>query len=238
MRYYLISILIHTLLIAGFFAAVFHEKTINPQIKSIPVTVVSLHASSHEDILENPTPIRDESEKKFSEAKIMKSPEKKSETSTSKNISKPSSKNLNTRKNTEVKKENISETLNSTQNSDESSAISSSQNESLLISTPSGKIGISQNISGLDYQILNSPEPSYPAQARKVRVKEEILIKTRFLVGLDGRVEGVEILSGTDKLGFRNEVQKALKLWRFKPIIYKGENIKLYFYKDFTFQAK
>lgn len=97
------------------------------------------------------------------------------------------------------------------------------------------RIAKNQNIDGLSYTILKSPNPNYPPQARKVRISEEVIIKTRFLVGLNGKVENIEILEGIENYGFRNEVTRTLRQWQFSPVLYEGENIRIYFYKDFIF---
>lgn len=117
--------------------------------------------------------------------------------------------------------------------------ISTSLDSENFIKGNSGeKIAKSQNIDGLSYILLKAPNPNYPSQARKVRISEDIVIKTKFLVGFNGRVENIEILEGTESHGFRNEVTRTLRQWQFSPISYKDENIKLYFYKDFIFNTK
>ena len=74
--------------------------------------------------------------------------------------------------------------------------------------------------------------------AKKANFTKEVVIKTKFLVGLNGRVEEVIFLDNFTSYGFRKEVEKALKQWEFAPIIYQGHNIKMYFYKDFRFNVK
>lgn len=58
------------------------------------------------------------------------------------------------------------------------------------------------------------------------------------MAGLNGKVEEIILLDNFTSYGFRKEVEKALKKWEFDPIIYHGEKIKLYFYKDFRFNVK
>ncbi|MEX0424730.1 energy transducer TonB [Providencia rettgeri] len=64
-----------------------------------------------------------------------------------------------------------------------------------------------------------------------------VKVQIRLLVGLDGQIESVEILNNKiPDLGFREEAVKAIKKMAFKPIIYQGQNIKMYFKKTVIFQ--
>lgn len=91
---------------------------------------------------------------------------------------------------------------------------------------------------GIDFEILYQVDPNYPKQAEMIRYKNTVTIGTKFLVGLDGKIEKIEILKPFEKFGFDKEVTSALKKWKFKPIFYEGKNIKVYFYKDFIFTPK
>lgn len=97
------------------------------------------------------------------------------------------------------------------------------------------KILKNQNIKGVEYKILNAPAPNYPSIAKKFNLGK-VPINARFLVGKTGSVEKIEILSGRSDLGFKQEIEKALKQWKFTPVTYKDEVIKLYFYKEFIFE--
>lgn len=100
------------------------------------------------------------------------------------------------------------------------------------------KIAKNQNISGLSYKIIKEINPNYPIQAKKIGIKETVIIKVKFLVGLNGQIEKIEFIDSINKFGFKESVEKALEQWKFEPINYKGENIKIYFYKDFTFKVE
>ncbi|GAB1439949.1 hypothetical protein MASR2M36_27290 [Providencia sp.] len=64
-----------------------------------------------------------------------------------------------------------------------------------------------------------------------------VKVQIRLLVGLDGQIESIEILnSKTPDLGFKEEAVKSIKKMAFKPIIYRGQNIKIYFKKTIIFQ--
>lgn len=91
---------------------------------------------------------------------------------------------------------------------------------------------------GIQYKILKQIDPDYPIQAEKVRYKQKVIVSARFLVGLNGEIEKIDIVKSHQKFGFDSEVKKALKQWKFKPIYYKNKNIKVYFTKDFIFEPK
>lgn len=99
-------------------------------------------------------------------------------------------------------------------------------------------IGDQKSSQGIGYRIKREVDPIYPQMAKKVGFKDEVVIQTKFLVGLDGKVEEIIFLNDFNKYGFQKEVEKALRKWEFEPIIYHGKNIKMYFYKDFRFNVK
>ena len=81
-------------------------------------------------------------------------------------------------------------------------------------------------------------EPDYPSQAESIGYDQRVSVKVKFLVGLKGNVENIQIIKSHKKLGFDDEVMKAIKKWRFKPIYYAGKNIKVYFVKEFHFNPQ
>ena len=99
-------------------------------------------------------------------------------------------------------------------------------------------IGDEKISQGIGYKIIREVDPIYPEMAKKINFKDEVIIQTKFLVGLNGKIEEIIFLDNFTKYGFHKEVEKALKKWEFEPIIYHGKNIKMYFYKDFRFNVK
>lgn len=99
-------------------------------------------------------------------------------------------------------------------------------------------IGDQKSNQGIGYKIKREVDPNYPMMAKKIGFKDEVVIKIKFLVGLNGKVEEIIFLNDYTKYGFQKEVEKALKKWEFEPIVYKNKKIKMYFYKDFRFNVK
>ena len=132
------------------------------------------------------------------------------------------------------KKEAVKENTETKPQQNEADEILSSGNFSI------GKDGIftAASSDGIEYKILKQVEPDYPIQAEKIRYRKKVVVSARFLVGLNGTIEKIEITQSHKKFGFDSEVEKALKQWKFHPIFYKNKNIKVYFSKDFIFEPK
>lgn len=91
---------------------------------------------------------------------------------------------------------------------------------------------------GINFEIITQIDPNYPRQAEVIRYNKTVIVEARFLIGLDGRVEKIQILKSHEKFGFDKEVIQALKKWKFKPITYGGKKLKVYFIKEFIFKPK
>lgn len=91
---------------------------------------------------------------------------------------------------------------------------------------------------GINFEIITQVDPDYPRQAEIIRYNKSIIVEVRFLVNLNGNIEDIKILKSHEKFGFDKEVISALKKWKFKPIVYNGKNIKVYFNKEFIFNPK
>lgn len=92
--------------------------------------------------------------------------------------------------------------------------------------------------SRIDFKIIKQIDPNYPKQAEKLRYDKTVVIEVKFLVGLNGEVEKIEVLKSNKKFGFDKEVIQALNKWKFEPIVYRGKKIKVYFNKEFVFTPK
>lgn len=94
-----------------------------------------------------------------------------------------------------------------------------------------------QGAAGISYKIVTDATTKYPQEARSIGFNKIVKVKVRFLVGLDGTVETVEILNpDIPNLGFREAAMAAINAMRFQPIWYQGNNIKVYFRKTIVFQ--
>lgn len=90
---------------------------------------------------------------------------------------------------------------------------------------------------GITYKIITDAAPRYPKQARSIGFNNIVRVRVRFLVGLNGTVETVNVMSeNIPDLGFKASAISAIKTMKFQPIWYKGYNIKVFFVKTIIFQ--
>ncbi|MCR5176414.1 MAG: energy transducer TonB [Anaerovibrio sp.] len=89
---------------------------------------------------------------------------------------------------------------------------------------------------GISYQILRDVDVEYPDEARSIGYGDVVEVVARIMVGLDGNVESVTILSDPPNLGFSEAASEALYGMRFAPIYYQGVNIRVPFEKHVIFQ--
>lgn len=139
----------------------------------------------------------------------------------------------------EVTASYVSKSNESTKNSDSINTDFSSQQKTATISkelTSSNYIAKNQDIEGLNYKILVSSDPDYPILAKKANYKNTVIVKTRFLVNGEGKIEEIKFYDEEIKFGFHDEVEKSLKKWKFSPVKLNGEAAKMYFYKTFVFK--
>lgn len=68
---------------------------------------------------------------------------------------------------------------------------------------------------------LSQVYPRYPEDAR-VRAWEDVLV-VRYIVGKDGRVREVTIISAPERDTFVKPTLRAIRSWRFRPLIKDGE---------------
>ncbi len=139
----------------------------------------------------------------------------------------------------EVTASDVSKSNESTKNSDSINTDFSSQQKISTISkelTSGNYIVKNQDIEGLNYKILASSDPDYPILAKKANYKNTVIVKTRFLVNGEGKIEEIKFYDEEIKFGFLDEVEKSLKKWKFSPVKLNGVAAKMYFYKTFVFK--
>ena len=257
-KYILISLMLHLIILFGF--GVMQTTQLGedkPRNQVVPIAFVAKKTSENPggkvlDIQEKekqsskPPKSRVEKkqeEKKPKEKKVEKKFEKKEiESNIPSKDAKPVEKQAET---------TTSENTNSTDKGDNSSNTTSSSGGGSTNDTGSGDDGFGSNFisdgdgiyialssKGINYQIINEVEPDYPSQAESIGYSKQVKVTVKFLVGLKGDVEKVEITQSHKDLGFDVEVMKAIKKWRFKPIYHNGKNIKVYFVKTFVFNPQ
>ncbi len=96
-------------------------------------------------------------------------------------------------------------------------------------------IAINSNIDGINLTFKENPQPVYPKNFRRVRLRRGLVIETSFIINTSGKVENIKLLN-TNPKEFEEEVKKALELWSFEPIVYNGERIKVKVNKNFIFK--
>ena len=257
-KYILISLILHLIILFGF--GVMQTTQLGedkPRNQVVPIAFVAKKTSENPggkvlDIQEKekqsskppkPRVEKKQEEKKPKEKKVEKKFEKKEvESNIPSKDAKPVEKQAET---------TTSENTNSTDKGDNSSNTTSSSGGGSTNDTGSGDDGFGSNFisdgdgiyialssKGINYQIINEVEPDYPSQAESIGYSKQVKVTVKFLVGLKGDVEKVEITQSHKDLGFDVEVMKAIKKWRFKPIYHNGKNIKVYFVKTFVFDPQ
>lgn len=116
---------------------------------------------------------------------------------------------------------------------------SSVQNQNVIQSSQIGNYIVeNQNVKGLEYKILYSPEPEYPLIAKKAGYLKSVVIKVRILVDEEGKVTDIRFYDDNKKFGFHEEVEKTLRSWKFSPIKLNGQFVKMYFFKKIYYNMK
>lgn len=138
----------------------------------------------------------------------------------------------------EVKKENINKNKKSENKKDNSKEQENKNIENKDFTANSDGTYTAVTSKGINFEIIKEVSPNYPRQAEMAGYRKTVVVEAKFLVGTTGEVEDIKIIKSHEKFGFDKEVIQALKKWKFKPIIYKGKNIKVYFNKEFVFTPK
>ena len=250
-KYILISLVLHLIVLFGF--GVMQTTQLGkdePKNQVVPIAFVAKQISENpggkvldteETEKQSPEPPKPKvekkkEEKKTEEKKVEKKPEKKEiENNIPSKDTKPVEKQSET-----TTSENTSSTDKGENTSSDNSSSKGSGDDgfgSNFISDGDGSY-IALSSKGINYQIINEVEPDYPSQAESIGYSKQVKVTVKFLVGLKGNVEKVEITQSHKDLGFDVEVMKAIKKWRFKPIYHNGKNIKVYFVKTFVFDPQ
>ena len=73
----------------------------------------------------------------------------------------------------------------------------------------------------LPMRALSQVYPSYPEKARRQYIEDELIV--RYIIGKDGRVREVIVLSPPKNEIFTDATVRAIRSWRFRPLVKDGE---------------
>lgn len=68
------------------------------------------------------------------------------------------------------------------------------------------------------------PQPEFPARAREDSIEGWVTVS--YVIGRDGRVSNVAIVAAQPRNVFESAVRRAVRSWRFKPVIIDGEAVE------------
>jgi protein TonB len=89
-----------------------------------------------------------------------------------------------------------------------------------VVSEPDGRVHIARD-KKLPMVPLSQVYPSYPEDARMRAWEDELVV--RYVIGKDGRVKEVTIISAPQRPVFVDGTVRAIRTWRFKPMMKDGE---------------
>ena len=73
----------------------------------------------------------------------------------------------------------------------------------------------------LPMESVEQEYPHYPDDARKKRLEDQVVV--RYVIGTNGRVKEVTVISPPERALFVEVTLKAIRNWRFRPMIKDGE---------------
>lgn len=240
MRYFILALIVHGLL--------FLKLSINRVGKTNPPIKHSVAIEFHQ-IKASPTPVSTEIvapivEQPPKQEVVKEKPVEKKVVEKKEPIKKESLQPKKSVKKKIAKKEVVKQEIESTPVFETSSAPTEKTSGSSILS--GDKIlqnngdgtytALSNN--GIKYKIIKEIAPDYPKQAETIRYRKKVIVKAKFLVNEKGEVQNITIVQSHKKLGFDDAVISALKKWKFSPIYYNNEIIKVYFQKEFVFESK
>ena len=238
MRYFILALIVHGLLFLKL--SINRVGKTNPPIKhSVAIEFHQIKASPSPvtppaEIVEQP-PKQEVVKEKPVEKKVVekKEPIKKESLQPKKSVKKKAAKK-------EVVKQEIESTPvfeTSSAPTEKTSGSSILSGDKILQNNGDGTYTALSN-NGIKYKIIKEIAPDYPKQAETIRYRKKVIVKAKFLVNEKGEVQNITIVQSHKKLGFDDAVISALKKWKFSPIYYNNEIIKVYFQKEFVFESK
>lgn len=230
-KFYILSAILHGIVIFFLFGFAKDEELKFREKNTMIVSVKNRRAVSNNSNISSVK--QSEQKEEVQDEKVIPEEKPVEEEKTKEKVKKIIKKEEVKKKNLEAKKLDNKEQKNKSNKVKESYNEFEDQNRFLQ-----GEDGVFTAVSldGIEYEILKEVDPQYPIKARKIGYNGIGSVKVKFLVDIDGIVKEIKFISGESKFGFREEVEKALRKWKFKPIIYKGKIIKVHFEKEFKFK--
>ncbi|MGL5963712.1 MAG: energy transducer TonB [Fusobacteriaceae bacterium] len=235
--WFIISIVLHGILLLG---GIFHWRSYELTAKEIAVEKINMSFSVNKESKSQKNFFEKLEEKTKNKNKIEKKVEKKFDEKNLKKIKKieKTERKVEKNKGDEKAEEKIKKEESSSEKSDRPQEIERGQNFSTEGITEVSKdvyVAKNQGIQGLKYEILFQQDPKYPRIAKRLGYRKTVEVKVRFLVGYDGKIEEIKFYGEDSGMGFREEVEKVLRKWKFSPVTLKEKKLKMYFYKAFVF---
>jgi periplasmic protein TonB len=87
-----------------------------------------------------------------------------------------------------------------------------------------GRIHIERN-QRLGLAVISQDYPAYPDSAKKAQLEDQVIV--RYVIGKDGRVSDVQIISHANNPVFDESVLDAIRKWRFRPMVKEGKPVEV-----------
>jgi protein TonB len=87
-----------------------------------------------------------------------------------------------------------------------------------------GRVHIERN-QQLPLQVVSQDYPKYPDSEKKAQREDQVIVS--YVIGKDGRVNDVQILSHANFPAFDAAVLDAIRQWRFRPMIKDGKPVEV-----------
>lgn len=82
---------------------------------------------------------------------------------------------------------------------------------------------------------IHDPQPQYNEDARKARIQGVVMLDA--LIDETGTVRGTDLVKGLP-MGLTLEAYKAVKTWRFKPVVVDGEPVRVIYRLTVNFRLQ
>lgn len=101
---------------------------------------------------------------------------------------------------------------------------------------PQAELVLDESLVDTPPTVLDAPPPRYPPQARADGVEGAVVLQ--LLVGEDGRVEDVRVVSATPPGVFEAEARRAVRRWRLQPATFKGRPVRAWARQSLRFDLR